>query len=90
MFSVETPHLGDSDENTQYTIFNMKKKTTLNYPKSACSYRIFSKVLKNEFETAVVYEPSVFEPLKFYCIREHGHRQQGDKNFPSFTFQQAT
>ena len=22
----------------------------------------------NEFETAVVNEPSVFEPLKFYCI----------------------
>ena len=24
--------------------------------------------LKNEFEIAVVNEPSVFEPLKFYCI----------------------
>ena len=28
----------------------------------------FSNGLKNEFETAVVDEPSVFEPLKFYCI----------------------
>ena len=28
----------------------------------------FSKGLKNEFETAVVNEPSVFEPLKIYCI----------------------
>ena len=28
----------------------------------------FSKGLKNEFETAVVNEPSVFEPLKFYCM----------------------
>ena len=29
--------------------------------------------LKNEFETAVVNEPSVFEPLKVYCIyRRHG------------------
>ena len=27
-----------------------------------------SKGLKNEFETAVVNEPSVFEPLNFYCI----------------------
>ena len=27
----------------------------------------FSKGLKNEFETAVVNEPSVFEPLKFHC-----------------------
>ena len=32
------------------------------------SYGIFSKGLRNEFETAVVNEPSVFEPLKFYCI----------------------
>ena len=28
----------------------------------------FSNGLKNGFETAVVNEPSVFEPLKFYCI----------------------
>ena len=35
-----------------------------------CSYGIFSKGLKNEFETAAVNEPSVFEPLKFYCIWE--------------------
>ena len=28
---------------------------------------IFSQGLKNEFETAVVNEPTVFEPLKFYC-----------------------
>ena len=29
---------------------------------------IFSSGLKKEFEIAVVNEPSVFEPLKFYCI----------------------
>ena len=45
----------------------MKKKNTSNYPKSA-AMGIFSKGLKNEFETAVVNEPSVFEPLKFFCI----------------------
>ena len=28
-------HRGDSNEYTQYTIFNIKKKITLNYPKSA-------------------------------------------------------
>ena len=27
----------------------------------------FFKGLKKEFETAVVNEPSVFKPLKFYC-----------------------
>ena len=67
MFSLESPHRGDSNKYTQYTIFNVKQKTTLNYPKSA-AMGFFSKRHKNEFETAVVNEPSVFEPLKFYCI----------------------
>ena len=46
--------------------FNMKKKNTLNYPNSA-AMGFFSKGLNNVFETALVNEPSVFEPLKFYC-----------------------
>ena len=68
MFSIESPHRGDSNEYTQYTIFNINTK---NHSKSSqvCSYEIFSKGLKNEFETAVVKESPVFEPLKFYCIR---------------------
>ena len=66
MFSLESPHQGDSNEYKQYTIFNIQKE---NHPKLSqiCIYGIFSKGLKNEFETAVVNEPSVFEPLKFYC-----------------------
>ena len=67
MFSLESPHRGDSNECTQYTIFSMNKKTTINYLKFTAS-GFFSKGLKNEFETAVVNEPSVFEPLKLYCI----------------------
>ena len=35
MFSLESPHPGDSNEYTQHTIFNIKKKTVLNYPNSA-------------------------------------------------------
>ena len=68
MFSFESPHRGDSNEYTQYmyTIFDTKKKITLNYPKST-NMGFCSKGLKKEFETAVVNEPSVFEPLKFYC-----------------------
>ena len=68
MFSLESPHRGDSNEYTQYTVFNIKKKITLNYPKSA-AMEIISKGLKNEFETSVVNEPSVFEPLTFYLYR---------------------
>ena len=65
MFSLESPHRGDSNESIQYTIFNIKKKIILNYPLSA-AMGFCSKGLKNEFETAVVNKPSVFEPLKFY------------------------
>ena len=36
VFSLESPHRGDSNEYTQYTVFNIKKKKiTQNYPKSA-------------------------------------------------------
>ena len=36
MFSLEYPHRGDSNEYTQYTTkIQVKKKITLNYPKSA-------------------------------------------------------
>ena len=66
MFTLESPHRGDSNEYTQYTIFlNEKEKR----PKLSqiCSYGIFSKGFKNEFERSVVNELSVFEPLKFYC-----------------------
>ena len=52
---------------TQYTIFIIKNKITSDYSKSA-AMGFFSYGLKNEFETAAVNEPSVFEPLKFYCI----------------------
>ena len=44
-------------------IFNIKKE---NQPKLA---HLFSKGLKNEFETAMINEPSVFEALKKYCIQ---------------------
>ena len=67
VFALESPHQGDSNENAPYNIFNMNKKNTLNYPKSVAK-GFFAKGLRNEFETAVVNEPSVFEPLKFYCI----------------------
>ena len=35
MFSLDSPRRGDSNEYTQYTFFNVKKKIDLNYPKSA-------------------------------------------------------
>ena len=66
MFALDPPHRGDSNEYPQYTIFQYEKEK---HPKLSqiCSYGIFSKGFKNEFERAVVNEPSVVEPLKFYC-----------------------
>ena len=70
MFTLESLHRGDSNEYKQHAIINVKKKITLNYPKynAVCSYVFFPKGLKNKFKTAMVNEPLVFEPLKFYCI----------------------
>ena len=48
-------------------IFNIKREIPLNYPKSA-AMGFCSNELKKEFETAVVNEPSVLEPVKFYCM----------------------
>ena len=67
MFSLESPQRGNSNEYTQNTISQYKKE---NHPKLSqiCNYWICPKGLKNELETTVVNETSVFEPLKFYCI----------------------
>ena len=42
-------------------LLKYKKKISPDYSKSSWG-------LKKEFEIAVVNEPSVFEPLKLYCI----------------------
>ena len=64
MFLLESPHQGDSNEYTQFQY----KSETHSKLSHICSYGIFSKGLKNGFETAMVNEASVFEPSKFYCI----------------------
>ena len=70
LFSLESPHRGDSYKYTQHILINVKKQISLNYPKyDVCSYKMFFMGLKNEFEIAVVKKPSVFEPLKFYSIK---------------------
>ena len=48
VLSLESPHQGDSNENTKYTIFNIKKKITLNYLKYA-AIGFFPRDLKMSF-----------------------------------------
>ena len=57
VFSLESPHRGDSNKYTIYHFQYKEKRITPNYPKSAD----FSKGLESEFEITVVNEPSVFE-----------------------------
>ena len=63
MFSSQ----GHSNEYTQYTILNIKKKIALNYLKSA-AMRLFlgtqERIRKSHGKGVI---KSVFEPLKFYC-----------------------
>ena len=75
MFSSESPQRRDSNEFTQYTISQYKNE---NHHKlcQICNYGICSKGPKNELETAVVNELSVFEPLKFYCIGVYCNRNK--------------
>ena len=62
LFSIESPHRGDSNEYIHYTLSQYEKE---NHPKLSTAMG-FSKEPKNEFETVVVNEPSVFEPPKVY------------------------
>ena len=66
---------------TQIYLFQYKKEKS---PEIIPNLQLwgFSKGLKNEFETAVVNEPSVFEPLKFYCIFENGCKTKMEALFP--------
>ena len=66
VLSLESPQRGDSNYYTQYTISQYKNE---NHPKlcQICNYGICSKGSKNEFEIAMVNEPSVFEALQFSC-----------------------
>ena len=66
MFSLDSISL-DSNEHTQYTIFNKKKKKDerKKHPKIILNLQLWDSSNKlNKFEIAVVKEPSVFKPLK--------------------------
>ena len=67
VYSSESPRWGDSNEYTQHTISWKTKNISLNICFLELSEE-FRKGLKNEFELAMVNEPSVFEPSRFDCI----------------------
>ena len=67
MFSLESLHRGDSNGFTIYH-FQYQKENRSKLSQIWNYGTFFSWELKHEFETAMVNETSVFEPLKFYCI----------------------
>ena len=56
---LESPHRGDSNKYTQYTILNTKKKIS--------SYGIFSKGHKHEFERAISVRAT--EVLRYFDVK---------------------
>ena len=60
MFSLESPHRGDANENTQYTIFIIKKKISLDCPKPAAlgfrSYGLRKQVRNSHLSSTVVID----------------------------------
>ena len=62
---------------------NLNKLLTQNYPeyKNVCSLGFFCWGLKNEFEIAVVNEPSVFAPPNFYCYNNNKNNSYNNYNY---------
>ena len=68
MFSLESPHRGDSNKYTERTI--IKKKIAEIIPNTIMSAAMGFFLLRTgeRVRKTLVNEPSVFEPLKFYFI----------------------
>ena len=69
MFALESPHRGDSNEYTQNTIFNIRKKIILNHVRSA-TMDYFQGTEERVFKAALANEP-----LKLYCTSAAISRQ---------------
>ena len=63
VFSLESPHRGDSNEYTQYTIFNIKKKIT-----QICSHGFLFQGTQERVRNSHGKRAISVRPLKFYCI----------------------
>ena len=83
VFSLESPHRGDSNKYTQHIIINIKRKITINYPKSAAMGFLFQgtqervrnsrgKRAISVRATAVLLYFSFFPYFIFSDVRHHG------------------
>ena len=73
VFSLESPHRGDSNEYKQYAIFNIKKKITLNYPKSL-AMRFFERTqerVRNTHDKRAINVRATEGQLCYYFYYQH-------------------
>ena len=73
VFSLESPQRGDSNEYTQHTIFNVKKrKITLNYPKSAAMgfFQGTEKLVRNSHGKRAISVRAI-EVLLYIFTKQH-------------------
>ena len=70
MFSLESPNRGDSNEYTQYTLFNIKRKFILNYPKSSIMgyFQGAQKRVRNSHGKRAI-SVGATEVLLHYCFK---------------------
>ena len=70
VFSVESPHRGDSNENTQHTIFNRKSKPPQIIPNLQL-WNFFQRTQKRVlFKTAIpIFQYSTYLTLPLFQIR---------------------
>ena len=70
VFSLESPHRGDSNEypNILLSIQNRKSPKIYTNYNIVCNYGIFVSDSRTQFEIAGGKRSSAFEPLTFYCM----------------------
>ena len=69
VFSLESPHQGDSNKYMQYTIFSIKKKMILNYPKSAAMgfFQGTQEQVRNSHGKQAISVRAT-EGLQYFCL----------------------
>ena len=64
---IASIHRGDSNEYTQYTLFNIKKKITLNYPKSA-AMGFFKAISVRATEALLYFALEMFQVIMILLV----------------------
>ena len=83
VFSIELPRRGDSNEYKQYFIFNIKKKITLNCPKSATMgfFQVTQERVRNSCGKRGATEVLLYTYPIFSIYDQHAHEDNDQFKF---------